>query len=72
MSGQPGAEVVGNSAESLVNARYQAVANDQDGGEFARQDMLAKFMKAKNAKTGKVYTQHEVLTTAISVIGAGG
>jgi cytochrome P450 len=63
--------VVGRSAESFVDARFQAVAQMQDGGEFARQDMLAKFMKSKNPKTGKVYTQHEVLTTAISVIGAG-
>ncbi len=71
VSGLPGAEVVGKSAESFVDARFQAVAQMQDGGEFARQDMLAKFMKSKNPKTGKLFSQHEVLTTSISVIGAG-
>lgn len=74
MSGQPGAEVVGASAEGLVDARFRAkavAAAETSGETWERQDMLEKFMASKNPRTGALLNQREVLTTAISVIGAG-
>lgn len=72
-SGQPGAEVVGASAEGLVDARFRAksAAAAESGETWERQDMLEKFMASKNPRTGALLNQREVLTTAISVIGAG-
>lgn len=78
-SGEQGGEVVGSMTKPLIDARYSALeqkkslnkkGTENDDDEI-RMDLLAKFIKSKDPKTGKIFSPQQVLTTAISVVGAG-
>lgn len=75
-SGEQGGEIVDSMTRPLIDARYAALeekkADIKEGEEEdVRADLLSKFIKSKEPKTGKIFTPHQVLTTAISVVGAG-
>ncbi|UZJ54117.1 hypothetical protein CBS101457_003437 [Exobasidium rhododendri] len=82
-SGEPGGEIVGSMTKPLIDARYAALDQKKalekageksragDDDDDIRADLLSKFIKSKEPKTGKIFTPQQVLTTAISVVGAG-
>lgn len=64
---EPGGEVIAAATRTRIDARYQLLS---EGKEPLRNDMLGKFVQAKN-EDGSPYTQRQVLATATSVIAAG-
>jgi cytochrome P450 len=81
LSGESGGEVVDSMTKPLIDARYAALedrkkstekyAQVDDEDDDIRADLLSKFIKSKEPKTGRAFTPQQVLTTAISVVGAG-
>ncbi|MCO5612238.1 hypothetical protein L7F22_066502 [Adiantum nelumboides] len=74
LSGEAGPEMIDRMTRPPIDARYRALeekAREGDEDEEVRTDLLAKFIKSKDPKTGTRLTPHQVLTTAISVVGAG-
>lgn len=78
-SGEQGGEVVDSMTKPLIDARYNALEEkkvlnkerEKEDEDEIRMDLLAKFIKSKDPKTGKIFSPQQVLTTAISVVGAG-
>ena len=74
LRGEAGPEMIDRMTRPPIDARYRALeekAREGDEDEEVRTDLLAKFIKSKDPKTGTRLTPHQVLTTAISVVGAG-
>jgi cytochrome P450 len=75
LSGEPSGAVIDSVTKPLIDARYESLSHpssevlDQD--DEPRMDLLAKFIKSKDPRTSKILTPQQVLTTAISVVGAG-